>query len=94
MNTASAPVTAAQKLSQHGGVWVGLDERLFKKRIERMADLIGHIDFTKHAIPDQAQREKIAEAVRLVHTVAMHYDEKHSMGIYAKDDIDCQEVKL
>ena len=94
MNTASAPVTAAQKLAEHGGVWVGLDERLFKKRIERMADLVGHIDFTKSAIPDPEHREKIAEAVRLVHTVAMHYDEKHAWGIYAKDDIECQEVRL
>ena len=50
MNT--EPATAAQKLAQHGGVWVGLDKHLFKKRIERLAVLAGHIDFTKAAIPD------------------------------------------
>jgi hypothetical protein len=90
MNTAHVTVTQKPDLQ---GAWFPLDERLFKKRIERMAELIGHIDYTKHVIPDPEQREKIAEAVRLVHTVAMHYDEMHSMGIYAKDDIDCQEVK-
>ena len=53
MNT--EPATAAQKLAQHGGVWVGLDQHLFKKRIERLAVLAGHIDFTKAAIRQQRQ---------------------------------------
>ena len=92
MNT--EPATAAQKLAQHGGVWVGLDQHLFKKRIERLADLAGHIDFTKASIPDDEHKARIAEAVATIHTVAMHYDEKHSWGIYAKEDVDCQEVKL
>ena len=90
MNTASVSVTQKPALQ---GVWYPLDERLFKKRIERMVDLVGHIDYTKHVIPDQEQRDKIAQAVALVHTVAMHYNELHNWGIYSKDDIDAREVK-
>jgi hypothetical protein len=92
MNTAR--ITEAQKLIQHGGVWVGLDQRLFRKRIERMADLAGDIDYNRRAIPDEDQRAKVSEAIALLHAVAMHYDEKHAWGIYAKEDIECQEVKL
>lgn len=93
MNTAPVPVTAAQKLNQHGGAWYPLDNHLFKKRIERMTELIGHIDATKHCIPDQVQLDKIAEAVALVHTVAMYYDQLHNWDIYSHDDIECQAVQ-
>lgn len=94
MSTASTQESAAQNHGQQGGVWVGIDQHLFRKRIERMADLAGNIDFTKSAIPDDEHKAKVAEAVATIHTVAMHYDSLHNWGIYAKDDIDCQDVRL
>lgn len=76
-------------------VWLPkLDKRIFKKRIERMADLAGEIDFSKSAIPDADQRDKVSEAIAILHTVAMHYDELNAWGLYAKEDIECQEVTL
>jgi hypothetical protein len=76
------------------GAWLPLDDRLFKKRIERMADLACHIDFTKHCLPDQEIRAKIAEAVALVHTACMHYDEINGWDIYTKEGIEATEVPV
>ena len=92
MNT--EPATAAQKLAQHGGVWVGLDQHLFKKRIERGAKTPLNLNELQDRLEIVRHKARIAEAVATIHTVAMHYDEKHSWGIYAKEDVDCQEVKL
>lgn len=68
------------------------DERLFRRRIERIAVLVGEIDFVKQTIPDASQVAKIAEAVATIHSVAMHYDQLHGWGLYAADDIDALEV--
>ena len=71
-----------------------ITELLFPRRIARIADLAGTLDFSKSCIPDANQQAKITQAVGLIHEVAMHYDSMNAWGIYAKDDIDCPEVRL
>lgn len=74
------------------GNWYALDNRLFKKRVERLAELAGCVDFTKRACPDEAQRAKLTQAVALIHGVAVHYDTQHGWGLYDTERAEATEV--
>jgi len=68
-----------------GGAWYPLDERFFKRRIERLAELACTIDGLKRHLVDPEQRERLKHAVDELHAVAAHYDALGGYGLYADE---------
>lgn len=67
------------------GAWYPLDERLFKRRIERLVELAGNIDQLKRHLVDPEQRDRLMHAVDELHAVAAHYDALGGYGLYADE---------
>ena len=64
------------------GPWYPLDERLFKRRIERLVELACTIDGLKRHLIDPEQRARLMHAVDELHAVAAHYDALGGYGLY------------
>lgn len=88
--TAHNPLTATpqdafldQAAPEFKGAWYALDERLFKRRIARLAELACTVDGLKRHLLDPEQRQRLKNAVDELHAVAAHYDALGGYGLYA-----------
>lgn len=78
-------VTEAGVLPAAQGAWYPLDERLFQRRIKRLAELASIIDGLKRHLTDPEQRARLMHAVDELHAVAAHYDAIGGYGLYADE---------